>query len=217
MVTGDESSVATRVAKACGLKAILLKPNRDLSTSAMQDVLYKTDGFIDGWVATPSYQDTEELTRLVKEPVAEFMGFGGEFLRHPLKKQAYFKDMLDVIYSAVPSTTLIKSMCRCLGLREPEVYDFWREFFNLTYKEVKIEDKVMRFYFDYYNLYVGEGEDRRRIYLWPVNPMMSSEWLSFSTKEVPRDMIGYELFEKIKIPIMKPSPAVPYSYFFPNA
>jgi hypothetical protein len=197
LITGDESSVAIRVAKACGLEAVLLKPNRDLSTSARQDVLYKTDGFIDGWVATPIYQDTEELIRQVKEPVAEFMGFGGEFLRHPLKKQAYFKNMLDVMFFAVPSNTLIKSICLCLGLRETEIYDFWRKFFNSTYKEVKIEDKVMHFYFDYYTLYVGEGEDRRRIHLWPVNPMMSSEWLSFSTKEVPRDVIGYELFEEI--------------------
>jgi len=55
----------------------------------------------------------------------------------------------------------------------------------------------MHYYFDYYNLYVGAGEDRCRIYLWPVNPMLSSEWLHFSTKEIPRDLIGYELFEEI--------------------
>jgi asparagine synthase (glutamine-hydrolysing) len=197
LITGNESSVAIRVAKACGLEALLIKPNHDFSSSTMQDVLYKTDGFIDGWVATSSYQDTEELISQLKEPIAEFMGFGREFLRHPLKRRAYFKNMLDVIYSAVPAVTLIKSICRCLGLREKEVHDFWRGFFNSTYKEPKLEDKIMHYYFDYYNLYVGEGEDRRRIHLWPVNPMMSSEWLRFATKEIPRDLIGYKLFEEI--------------------
>jgi asparagine synthase (glutamine-hydrolysing) len=197
LVTGDESSVAIQVAKTCGLEALLIKPNRDFSSSTVQGVLYKTDGFIDGWVATSSYQDTEELIRQVKEPIAEFMGFGGEFLRHPLKTQRFFKNMLDVINCLVPSTTLIKSTCRCLGLREKDVYDFWSDFFNSTYRELKIEDKVIHYYFDYYTLYVCEGIDRRRIHLWPVNPMMSSEWLRFSTKEVPRDLINYELFEEI--------------------
>ena len=105
--------------------------------------------------------------------------------------------MIDVVYGVVPSSTLIKSVCQCLDLKEKEACDFWQEFFHSTYKEVKIEDQVMHFYFDYYNLYVGEGEDHHRIHLWPVNPMLSSEWLHFSTREVPRNMIGYELFEEI--------------------
>jgi len=195
--TGDESSIATEVAKTCGFETLLVKPNLDFSYSTMQDILYKIDAFSEGKRATRSYQSSEQVMRQLEEPIAEFMGFGGEFLRHPLKTRPYFKNMLDVIYGVVPSSTLIESTSRCLGLREQEVNDFWREFFHSTYTEGEIEDKVMHFYFDYYNLYVGEGEDHRRIHLWPVNPMLSSEWLLFSTKDVPRNLIGYGLFEEI--------------------
>jgi hypothetical protein len=196
-ITGNESSVANQVAKACGFETLLIKPNRDFAYPTLQDVLYKIDAFSEGKRAAISYQNSEQVMRQLKEPIAEFMGFGGEFLRHPLKTRVYFKNMLDVIYGVVPSSTLIESTCQCLGLKEKEVRDFWQDFFHSAYKEVKIEDEVMHFYFDYYNLYVGEGEDHHRIHLWPVNPMLSSEWLHFATKEVPRKLIGYELFEEI--------------------
>jgi len=133
----------------------------------------------------------------LKEPIAEFKGFGGEFLRHPLKTRVYYKNMLDVIYAAVFSNTLIDSVCQCLGLKEKEVKSFWQNFFSSNYKEEKIEDKVMHYYFNYYNLYIGKVEDQHRIHLWPVNPMMSSEWLRFSTTEIPRSQIDYKLFEEI--------------------
>ena len=163
----------------------------------MQEILYKTDGFLNGRYATSLYQVAEELVKKLKEPIAEFKGFGGEFLRHPLKTRVYYKNMLDVIYAAVSSNTLIDSMCQCLGLKEEEVRCFWQNFFSSTYKEEKIADKVMHYYFDYYNLYIGKVEDQHRIHLWPVNPMMSSEWLRFSTTEIPRSQIDYKLFEEI--------------------
>ena len=196
-ITGDESSIAILVAKTCRLKTLLIKPNHDFSSSTMQEILYKTDGFLNGRYATSLYQVAEELVKKLKKPIAEFKGFGGEFLRHPLKTRVYYKNMCDVIYAAVFSNTLIDSVCQCLGLKEKEVKSFWQNFFSSSYKEEKIEDKVMHYYFDYYNLYIGKVEDQHRIHLWPVNPMMSLEWLRFSTTEIPRSQIDYKLFEEI--------------------
>lgn len=93
--------------------------------------------------------------------------------------------------------TLIESGCACLGINVQDVYSHWEDFFKLNYKEANLDDQVMHYYFDYYNTLVGKGEDRSRIHVWPVNPMMSSELLSFATIEIPRKMIGYSFFEEL--------------------
>ena len=197
LITGDESETAMDVAEACGVEIIHVKPERDFSYSTVSDLVYKTDGFVNGLTTITCFEDRLCLRSMLERPVAEFEGFGGEFLRHPLKSKRFFKNMLDVIDYDILSKSLIESTCDCLGLNINDVLDFWSSFFKATYNETDIESQVMHYYFDYYNLYVGAGEDRSRVHVWPVCPMMSIDWLKFSTSEVPRNIIGFELFEKI--------------------
>lgn len=201
LITGDESEVATQVAKVYGVDILRIQPKHDLSYPVVQDILYITDGFLYGYAAASGYQNRKHLRNQFKEPIANFMGFGGEFLRHPKKFKPFHKTMLDVIiidsFPLYISQTIIKSSCRCLGVEEKEIFDFWTKFYNSTYKESRMEDKVAHYYFDYYNLYVGQGEDRARIYVWTVNPMMSSEWLKLATKEIPWNFCDYNFFEQL--------------------
>lgn len=197
LITGDESKVAKLVTDALGLNLQIIRADYDLSSSAVRNTYLKTNGFINARTTTACYQDLCQLMEQLEEPIAEFMGFGGEFLRHPLKKKRFHKTMVDVIKDDIFSNSLLHSICKCLCLNMKDLFAFWNDFFAREYQEQDMKDKVAHYYYDYYNFHVDQGIDRNRIKLWPVNPMYSNDWLYYSCKEVPRKLIGYELFEKI--------------------
>lgn len=197
LITGNEISIAVQVVETLKLNVLSIKPKRDFSPEAMREILFKTDGFIDGWLATACYQDAEEIDKNLKPPIAEFGGFGGGLLRHPLKPKRYYKNAVDIINDNADSNTLIKNSCKCLKLARNELNNYWSKFFSENYHEKEITDIVTHYYFDYDHLYVGAGEDRRRIHFWPVHPMLSSQWLYFSTKQVPKQILNFELFQEL--------------------
>ena len=79
------------VTDALGLNLQIIRTNYDLSSSAVRNTYLKTNGFINARTTTSCYQDLCKLMEQFEEPIAEFMGFGGEFLRHPLKKKNFQK------------------------------------------------------------------------------------------------------------------------------
>jgi hypothetical protein len=197
LVTGDESSVARIVANQYNKELEFISPERKFGFASIQDVLYKTDGFVNAWASLSSYEERELLRDRHAQPIAEFQGFGGEFLRHPLSKKRYHKSMLDVIISDPISTTLIESSCKCLGVDVENVLNEWIKYFDDNYHEDTMEDRIAHYYFEYYNALVGKGEDRSRIHVWTLNPMMSSELLDFAMTQIPRDFISFTFFENL--------------------
>jgi hypothetical protein len=201
IITGDESHIASQVANTLGYEITHLKPTRDLSFPFIQNVLYKTDGFINGLTAIGGYQDRALVKKhLSNSPIINFMGLGAENfksnepLKHPKK---FFKTMLDVVSTDIISLSLIKTSCDCLGLKESELINYWNKVFDSTYNEPLINEKVMHYYFDYTNMFVNEGIDRVRIHAWPVCPWMSSELISLALKKIPRKYCDRQFLEQL--------------------
>jgi hypothetical protein len=191
LITGDESEVAKKVSTALGYDMHYLRPTHDLSYSTMKEILAKTDGFINGETATSCYQNKQLVYDTFDIPIAEFEGFGGDYVRHPKRIRSYYNGLVDVVYDTI-SLSLIKNVCFCLDYDEKKIKKYWKEFFEKNYVEEDFEDQILHYYFDYQNLYVGKGEDRDRRFLWTINPMTSNKWLDFALNKIPRHYRSYK-------------------------
>lgn len=201
LISGDESSIAEEVVNVYKTQLKRINPIRDLSQTSLMSQIYKTDGLVDGRITGGCYPNRKYLNLEFDGPIASYMGFGGEFLRHPKLYKKFHKSIIDVIridsFPLLVSNSIIKNICNCLNYKQKDIYNHWREFFNNYYRESKMSDKVAHFYFDYYRIFVGQGEDRARIHVWTVNPMMSNDWLLFSNTIIPRDYCDYDFFEQL--------------------
>ncbi len=205
LISGDESSVAEKVVDVYKTQLKRINPIRDLSQNSVMVQIYKTDGLVDGRITGGCYPNRKYLNLEYDGPVASYMGFGGEFLRHPKVYRKFHKSIIDVIkidsFPLLVSNSIINNICRCLNYKQKDIYNHWREFFGNHYKESKMADKIAHFYFDYYRIFVGQGEDRARIHVWTVNPMMSNDWLLFSNTIIPRQFCDYDFFEQLLVEI----------------
>ncbi|NHJ83814.1 MAG: hypothetical protein FK734_00045, partial [Asgard group archaeon] len=201
LITGSEEDIAEEITKIYNDELLIVQPERKFDFKSIQELLYKTDGLVDGRITAGCYTNRQFLRMKFSKPVANFMGFGGEFLRHPKKQKRFHKDILDIIeidsFPLYISTTSIKSFCSCLNLNDREIRNHWLKFFKLSYLEKTIEDIIVHYYFEYYRIFVGQGEDRERRHVWTVNPMMSNDWLIFATKQIPRNYCDYQFFEAL--------------------
>ena len=201
LITGSEKNIAERIAKVYNDNLIIIQPERKFDFKSIQILLYKTDGLVDGRITAGCYPNRQFLRKKFPEPIANFMGFGGEFLRHPKKQKRFHKNILDIIeidsFPLYISKTSIKSFCACLNLNEKEIKRYWLDFFQSNYKENRIEDIIVHYYFEYYRIFVGQGEDRSRKHIWTVDPMMSNDWLIFATKKIPRNYCDYQFFDDL--------------------
>ncbi|HUT82283.1 MAG TPA: hypothetical protein VMZ29_13860 [Candidatus Bathyarchaeia archaeon] len=201
LITGSEKIIAEKIAEVYNDKLVIIQPEREFDFDNTQNLLYKTDGLVDGRITAGCYPNRQFLRKEFPEPIANFMGFGGEFLRHPKKQKRFHKNILDIIeidsFPMYISKTSIKSFCSCLDLNENEIKKYWLDYFQSNYNEKRIEDIIVHYYFEYYRIFVGQGEDRSRKHIWTVNPMMSNDWLIFATKKIPRNYCDYQFFEEL--------------------
>ena len=193
LITGNESHIAKQVANIFELEIHEIHADHSMHLSDMKKVIYKTDCMVNVWTALSCYNDKTELHNKLRGVSVEFTGFGGEFLRHPLKPKGYFKTIVDVVKDRGSD---IKNACLAVNLDESDYYEYIRVYFNKEYSEPSLEGKIKHFYWEYRNHLPAAGEDRHRLHFWTVNPLLSKDLLLLYTKEIPLNMVGYEFFRK---------------------
>ncbi len=207
LITGDESSVAEQVVNTLDFKITIIDTKRNFLVNNLEEIVFRTDGLVNAYSSISSHQDLLQAISRYAQPIIRINGFGGEFLRHPIKYKRFYKSMEDVIKDEIISPSLVKSSCKILGLNEKEIYNYWKNYFEESYNEESLKDKIMRYYFDYYNKLVSYGEDRQRLLVWPINPLLSNDIINYSTKKINRRFINYKYFEEL-LEIIEPRVSV---------
>lgn len=207
LITGDESSVAEQVVNALDFKITIIDTKRNFLVNNLEEIVFRTDGLVNAYSSISSHQDLLQAISRYAQPIIRINGFGGEFLRHPLKYKRFYKSMEDIIKDDIISPSLVKSSCKILGLNEKEIFNYWKNYFEESFNEESLKDKIMRYYFEYYNKLVSYGEDRQRLLVWPINPLLSNDIINYSTKKINRRFINYKYFEEL-LEIIEPRVSV---------
>lgn len=159
-------------------------------------LIYKTDGLVNGYTTSVCYKDMQflkkEIKKEIREPIAHFMGFGGEFIRHPVK--LFYNSLLYGIEKGFYSRLSLNIACDMVKLNINTYNEEFKKYLNAL-PEKTPEDQLRRFYHEYYNHYVGAaGEERHRIHFWIVSPMWSLEFIRTIFSRIPLKWTGYKYY-----------------------
>lgn len=173
LVTGDESKVARRLCDLFGRRLELIEASHDVDESGYEAVVYETDGHVNGWTALTSWVDVVAKRERTKGPTACFMGFGGEFIRHPLQPAWGCRDLGSMLRSGRLGTALPPERAARLAGLAPQEFLALCEAHFASYPETSLAGRLKRYYSEYYHALVLHGEDRKRRLFWTVQPLWS--------------------------------------------
>lgn len=194
LVTGDESAYARQAFDECGSPGSfhIVNPDRNRPFHEIPSLVYKTDGLVDYWTTSACYDDARALKNQAPSPAYRFLGFGGEFIRHPYIQ---FYDSLEAtIEKGFYSIQPVKTLCKLVNF---QVKDFQENLHSFVggLPEKNPNDLLRRFYYQYYKHLVGDaGEERGRIYFWSMAPLWSLEFIKTIFERVPLSWVGYAYF-----------------------
>lgn len=209
LATGDESDYALQLGRVLGAPVQSIAADHSFDVGDASRLLVRTDGWINAKTTVTNYIDSHALKQRIGYPAAEFMGFGGEFWRHPYRPKPYHASPTDFLSErSILAYRHIPGLLR--GGRE------WRRnheerlkrYFS-GYREEVLADKIKHLYFEYYRNQVGLGEDRHRIFFWTVQPLQSSKIFDYANKAVPPDIIDTFFYIKFMRRIDPTTCAIP--------
>jgi hypothetical protein len=141
-----------------------------------------------------SYYDIREREKALKFPYARFMGFGGEFIRHPFPLVTPCRGLPDLLARDAYTTDIKFTDAHSLvGLEESE----FRENFKAEvarFPETNDEGRMKHLYFEYYNKMVNGGENRHRLFSWTVQPLWGRSLFAFEMQNIPSRWIDFGFF-----------------------
>lgn len=193
----DETGVTQQLCDLCN-KKLLKFEGKTLSCSEdvpmMHHAVYLTDGLVNCFTTMICYQKSLEKEKKINYPYARFMGFGGEYIRHPYYTKlpgCEVSEMLaDNFYTRYIDSKDATAMVRLKNA------DFRNHLAieAAKFPEKNTQDKIKHFYFDYYNKLVNGGENRHRLFTWTVQPLWGKELFQFEMQCIPRKWISYGFF-----------------------
>lgn len=195
LVTGDESGIGQQLTSLYSRDLQIFEPDRstnDLQT--MQELTYLTDGNVNSWITYHCYQDALERDPTMPKPFARYMGFGGEFIRHPFRAKHPYKNLTQMlVQNAYTSYVEFKDVCKILRLENKQMMQ------NIDnevkkFPETNLNDQIKHLYYDYYNKNVNSGENRHRMFAWTVEPLWGKDLFAFEMKNIPSKLISYGFF-----------------------
>lgn len=120
------------------------------------------------------------------------MGFGGEFTRRP--NRAFHRSLIDGISSGIYTKNAVRDVCKLLNLDQNQYYKNLHQHFA-AYPERTREEKMRRFYYEYYNNFVNAaGEERARIHFWTLQPLWATKYLKTVFARVPLSWMNFSYF-----------------------
>ena len=108
----------------------------------------------------------------VSRPSGRFVGFGGEFIRHPFTQ--FCGSLAETIEKGFYSEPMDR-VCKLVNMRSKDYRESLYAYAS-GLPERSPDDLLRRFYYEYYSHYVGAGgEERERMHFWSVAPLWSRE------------------------------------------
>jgi hypothetical protein len=196
LITGDESRFARQLTDYYNKKLSQFSAKHLVDDfSILRDVTYLTDCAVNGWTAVSRYYDSLEREKSIAPPTASFMGFGGEFIRHPYRLKKHYPNLIAVLMDAAYNENSLPPLSVWAITRlNPEDFRKNLEREVARFPEQEERDKVKHLYFEYYNRLVNGGEDRHRRFSWTVQPLWGKNLLTFEIEHIPSKLISYKFF-----------------------
>lgn len=193
LVTGDESSIAQMLGDVYGKPVRIVSASHELDYNEMEKFVYATDCMVNGWTAFTSWKDSSEKKLMVEGKIACFMGFNGEFIRHPFLPARGHHSLQSMLRANVLRTPLSSEWAGILaGIPRETFVELLETYFEM-YGETTFEGKLKHIYFEYKNL-VNAGEDRTRRLFWTVQPFWGKDLFEFEIREIPLEYAGYSFY-----------------------
>lgn len=164
--------------------------------AAMRRLTYCTDCTVNGWTAFLAEHKTLARKQQVPGPAIRFMGFGGELIRTIFRPPYLYTKMSRLIRDNVYFHIFeLPDVCRLLGL-EPRRLAQELEDYVSAYPETALEDKLKRFYFEYYQVLVNAGENRQRRHFWTLAPLWAQTLVKYEMAELPTSILNHDFFDR---------------------
>ena len=194
LVTGDESGIARQLFEGTGAQGTftVVEAGHEYSLSDLPGLVYETDGLVNYHTTYACNADVMGLRGMVTEPAVRFCGLGGEFIRHPTRVHlgSLFEGVMKGIYSIMP----VSHACRIARVKESEYVEQLKAYLE-TYPEKDIHDQLKRWYYEYYNHFVGAAaEDRERALFWTAHPLWSTRFTEPVFNRIPLELGGIRIF-----------------------
>ena len=169
-------------------------PSADFA--AMRRLTYCTDCTVNGWTAFLAEHKTLERRKRVSEPAIRIMGFGGELIRTIYRPPYLYANLSRLIRDNVYFHIFeIRDVCRLLKW-DPRRLERELEDYVSAYPETSLEDKLKRFYFEYYQILVNAGENRQRRHFWTMAPLWSQALVAYEMAELPTAILNHDFFDR---------------------
>jgi hypothetical protein len=200
--TGDESEIARALAQQYGTPLTRTEsPPPSLESPILQDLVFEIDGTVNVDTALGSYFLARARRERISGRTARFMGFGGEFIRHPYASHWGYasldRALVDEVYTRyVP----LGDACSLLDIG---IDDLQTQFASVIsgFPESTKNDQVKRLYFTYYTGLVNAGEDRHRRLFWTVSPLWSDAFVDLALRQIDPAQIDTHFFMDVLLEI----------------
>lgn len=190
----DESDIAESLFKNIHAKGSYrkLQFNHRVDMQKLGQLIFQTEGLVNYYTTSICHQDALSMESASPAKAVRFSGLGGEFIRHPFK--AKFLSLPKMIRIGWYSALNLRTACRMVGLNMRDYTKYLKKHFA-AYPEKNSDDRLKRFYYEYYLNYVGSSaEERERINFWTVQPLWSKDFILAIFHRVPLDWANYEYY-----------------------
>ena len=194
LVSGDESAVAYKLGKVYGKTIRTVSASHELDYEEIGRLVYATDCMVNGWTALTSWRDSSEKKRMLTEKTASFMGFGGEFIRHPFHPVHGYRSLRSMLRSNLFKSPLTADWASAIAGIPYDTFIEAVETYFETYPEQSLAGKLKHLYFEYYNILVNAGEDRTRRFFWTVQPLWGKDLYTYEMNDVPLEYAHFSFF-----------------------
>jgi asparagine synthetase B (glutamine-hydrolysing) len=198
LVTGDESVAAMRLAEIGGVPVTRVAQGPAITDEAeWRRLVYLTGGRINYTTTVGAVLLARARRKVVDGRAARFMGYAGEFVRHPAVRPYGYRSFQDAVADDVYTRYVkIGEAGRLVGLDPAAVR---RRLAGAVegWNERNDTDRARRLYFQYWYALAQIGEDRHRWHFWTVTPLVASHVLDFVYHRLDPAAPGYAFFVEL--------------------
>lgn len=143
-----------------------LNTKHDINDNELSKILFLTDGLVNPYTTNICYKEQKEYLKVSKAKY-RLMGFGGEFLRKPIKPLLLMNNVIKSRFDFHPKKLNINNK-------------LLRTYLSKRSRKLQRTQDLKQFYFMYYlHLVVHAGEHRSRIDHVTIQPLFSKEIIAF--------------------------------------
>jgi hypothetical protein len=211
LVTGDESEYAQAVAHEFEDDvAYLAVPDlriRDVANvQRAKDIIRFTEGQEPLHHCYPNFLLFQRLAERFPQSRICYLGFGGEWIRHPYKPKRWQRTIRDILWNWRKQ---IAMLCRMSDFYdEDNVYEYLESEIERACSEYDLESIMKWMYYQYYNGFVIGGEERCRLHRWTVSPLLSLGLVDFYLDYLPLEYADLQNYIKFMTLVDKRTGAV---------